>query len=317
MRNILFFMPILLMMACSATDSLDEFEKDSERGGSEKNASSKNMETGGLPFAIEGMDTISYYYSPVSAYSNKALVDSLQKKYGDAAGDMIVVYDSAEYCRVVSEEGGTGRVSVIHTQEFTEWPYLLLTRGDSLLYTQPESCSPLTWNGCRRDALGYMKKVVTEDDVFYYARTQSEELIVQIKDSVIYSWYNDDSDYVNPNQWTKWDKKVFEKDTLVKFIGDDTLFIEKYNVKITDEGDTWVFENETCSSRDDRDESEFENMKTEEFCVFFERLFNDAIACIQRNMGVPSDVYPRLCRDANISYSDKVWCILDKDDLLN
>ena len=331
MRHILILMPFLMMMACSSTVSLDESQMESEQQEAGKNSSdflssssskkkssssSQNKHIDGLPFDLEGSG-FAASYKPVSDYSNKALVDSVKEKYGDAADDIIIVYYSTEFCRMVYENGGTGRVNFTQAQDFIEKPYYLLVRDDSLLYTQAGVCSSMTWGGCRRDTLGYMKKIDTEDGVFYYSKIQREERIVQIKDSVIYTWYNVNPNYVNPNQRPMWEKKDFENDSLVQFIGTDTLFIEKYNVKITDEEKTWVFENETCSPGVGEDKSVIEGMEVHQYCDLLQRWYDESIVCIQRNMGVSSDVYPRLCRNANKTYSDKVWCILDKDDLLN
>ena len=326
MRSILFLMPILLVMACETRVSLDESELESEEPEFEKSSSSSSLSSSsskkksssssqnkhidGLPFDLEGSGA-SVFYKPLSDYPNKALVDSVKEKYGDAADDIIIVYYSTEFCRMVYENGGTGRVNFTYAEDFTEQPYYLLARDDSLLYTQARFCTSMTWDGCRRDSLGYMKKIETEEGVFYYSKIQKRELIVQIRDTSIYTWYNVNSDYVDPNQRPMWDKKDFEKDSLVQFIGTDTLFIEKYNVKITDEEKTWVFENETCSPGAGEDKSVIEGMEVHKYCNLLQRWYDEDIACIQRNMGVSSDVYPRLCRKANKTYSDKVWCILD------
>ena len=118
-------------------------------------------------------------------------------------------------------------------------------------------------------------------------------------------------DYRESMQWKGWDKSLFANDSMVTFISDDTLFIEKYNLKITDEEKTWVFENETCSPGVGEDKSVIEGMEVHQYCNLLQRWYDESIACIQHNMGVSSDVYPRLCRKANKTYSDKVWCILD------
>ena len=248
------------------------------------------------------------HYAYVTDYADGRLVPEMREKFGDDLSNIVVVYDSTEYCHVVYKSTGLITATAVH--ELEEQTYVLLNQADSLLFWETFGCSELSWNGCVRRGRGYKEKIMVGNELYYYSEDSHFQELVQLKDSFVYRWLIMRPDYRDSMQWKGWDKSLFANDSIVTFISADTLFIEKYNLKITDDEMTWVFENETCTQTGHEWDT---SGSIEHSCEDFEEFYNEAIPCIQRNMGVSSDVYPRLCRKANKTYSDKVWCILDKD----
>jgi hypothetical protein len=144
-------------------------------------------------------------------------------------------------------------------------------------------------------------------------------MLVKLTDSTVTVWTISNPSYNPPpavDGPTGWPKSFFEGNSLVTFVGDDpnsdyvdTIYIEKYNVKITDYESTWIFENETCT---DRGYKKTPEMGSDESCYARIKYHNESKACIKRNLGTASFV--RLCRPQKDVYASwKVWCILDQE----
>lgn len=318
MRHILFLMPILLLMGCYATVSLDESELSSSSLQKSSSSSlqgysswaedtSKIKKLDKLPLDTSEGLTI-HHFAYVTDYADGRLIPEMQEKFGDDVGDVVVIYDSSEYCHVIYRNTGTMSATAVH--ELNEDTYVLLNREDSLLFQRTILCTDLSWDGCMRRGTGYMEKIIVDNELYYYSEDSNYQELAQLKYPFVYKWLIMKSAHRESMQWKGWDKSLFANDSMVTFISDDTLFIEKYNLKITDEERTWVFENETCTQMGHEWDT---SGSIEHTCEDFEEFYNAAIPCIQRNMGVSSDVYPRLCRKKGKTYSDDVWCILDRE----
>ena len=91
----------------------------------------------------------------------------------------------------------------------------------------------------------------------------------------------------------------------------DTIFIEKYNLKITDFEKTWIFENETCTKLGYKAAP---GITPAESCRAFIEHYNEGAKCIQRVMGLSRYKFARLCRPEPHRYRQSdVWCILDSE----
>ena len=220
------------------------------------------------------------------------------------------------------------------------WPgdyrFAILVREDSLMLADASRCKTPIWGGCG-NANDYSKKITVGNEVFFYTEIKDlyayqdsvkvvkEYELIRLTDSTITVW-------VKPNPWyiepvldtvalpppTGWEIDAFEGDSLVTIVSYDsnliwayidTIFIEKYNVKITDIGSTWIFENETCSTAGYVPDT---TQTVQEQCKERQYYINKGVDCMQRNIGAPEGVYPNLCRPTKKS-GDGVWCILDGD----
>lgn len=237
-----------------------------------------------------------------------------QERYGEELPNFAFVSEDDGYCHIANLENG--KVHTTYVSESMASDCILIVHEDSLLFTNVGSCLSLQWGECRASEYAYTRKITVGEDVFYYGEFEKYFLLIQLTDSTIVNWFMDNPYYIPPeNESFKWDKSLFVNDSMVQFIGDDTLFIPRYNVKITDNQMTWVFENETCTSSNYKSSNE---TSVEEQCKAYEKYVNDGIECIRRNMGVVSEeLYPKLCRPFE-GYSYDIWCILDDslDDLL-
>ena len=217
------------------------------------------------------------------------------------------------------------------------WPgdykFAILVREDSLMLADERDCKMPAWGACG-NVNDYLKKITVGNEVFFYTEIKDlyayqdsvkEYELIRLTDSTITVW-------VKPNPWyiepaldtvalpppTGWEIDAFEGDSLVTIVGYDsnlikeyidTIFIEKYNVKITDIGSTWIFENETCRTADYVPDT---THTVQEQCKERQDYINNGVDCMQRNIGAPEGVYPNLCRPTKKS-GDGVWCILDGD----
>jgi hypothetical protein len=196
---------------------------------------------------------------------------------------------------------------------------VLVVLEDSLMFSNAQNCRNIpVWGSCRNDE-AYSKKIIVGNDIFYYSESEQQLQLTQVTDSTITIWLTKNPSYVVPDSVTAtktWKKSVFEGDTLVKFVGEsrnpdyvDTIAIEKYNLTITDWGNTWIFANETCTTADYVKNAA---RTPEEQCEDWENYRNSFVDCTARNMNLPEGVYPRLCRPTKID-DRSVWCILDGD----
>ena len=245
-------------------------------------------------------------------------------------GQRISVTEDVEYC--TSQTYESGKIAVTYKRGYPyDFDYFLLEQGDSLMFAKVLVCDeyPL-WGTCRGDGT-YSKKIMVGNETFFYVKyewataqwNEWEAELIQLKDSTITIWKKKNPSYVEmlldtvaAKPTRGWKKSVFEEDSLVTFVGElneyrriDTIFIEKYNLKITDEGSTWIFENETCSSYGYKKDT---TKTMQEQCKDEEDFRNGFVDCTAKNMKTPEGVYPRLCRSLKIKHSS-VWCILDGD----
>lgn len=245
-------------------------------------------------------------------------------------GQRISVIEDVEYC--TSQTYESGKIAVTYKRGYPyDFDYFLLEQGDSLMFANVLVCDeyPL-WGTCRGDGT-YSKKIMVGNEAFFYVKyewataqwNEWEAELIQLKDSTITIWKKKNPSYVEmildtvaAKPTRGWKKSVFEGDSLVTFVGElneyrriDTIFIEKYNLKITDEGSTWIFENETCSSYGYKKDT---TKTMQEQCKDEEDFRNGFVDCTAKNMKTPEGVYPRLCRPLKIEHSS-VWCILDGD----
>lgn len=331
----LFVGAVALLAACdgsvsSRTQELESQEEAEKLSSSEELAvSSSSQETPGsssseepitssssedqLPFDTAGVTFEIYGYEhyaenePEYGENTKNVVSGEQKNYSS--------------CYVKEVPNGEVGVTYMATGYWMDW--VLIAHEDSLLFSDVQNCSTYVWGDCREDEYAYTKKITVGGDVFYYGEFEKILMLVQLTDSTVSVWQKRNPSYtvqpqVDTSLHTGWKKSYFENDSLVTFVGDDsssayvdTIFIEKYNVKITGSQSTWIFKNETCTTKGYESASD---ATPEESCKGYGKYHNDAIKCIQRNMGVSSDVFPRLCRPLGVaSQYSGVWCILDKE----
>lgn len=247
-------------------------------------------------------------------------------------GQRISVTDGVGVGYCTSQTYESGKIAVTYKRGYPyDFDYFLLEQGDSLMFANVLSCDeyPL-WGTCRGNST-YSKKIMVGNEAFFYVKhkwataqwNEWEAELIQLKDSTITIWKKKNPSYVEmildtvaAKPTRGWKKSEFEGDSLVTFVGElnefrriDTIFIEKYNLKITDEGSTWIFENETCSSYGYKKDT---TKTMQEQCKDEEDFRNSFVDCTAKNMKTPEGVYPRLCRPFKIEHSS-VWCILDGD----
>lgn len=202
-------------------------------------------------------------------------------------------------------------------------PSVFYVREDSLMFGPAMRCrQSLSWGACDSTAF-YTGKITVGNNDFYY--NESEKSLIQLNDSTITVWYADgrlcipstevdmDSIYETPSSWST---DTFEGDSMLTIIKNknnsyyvDTIIVEKYNVKITDDGYTWIFENETCKAwgyKNDPSKTSSEN------CDARAERYNESFDCVRRNMGAPNGILVSLCRPDKTKYRS-IWCILDED----
>ena len=317
---------VSLFGACGDSDTSQTVVDDQgaavESSSSEEQAvSSSSAETlgsssseGQLPFDTVGATLEIYGYERY---------DENMHEYGENSKNVVMV-EQKNFSSCYVKEVPSGEVGVTYMATGSPMDWLLIAHGDSLLMSDVQNCSTYVWGDCRKDEYAYTQKISVGEDVFYYGEFEKNLMLVQLTDSTISVWYKKNPSYVVPqaqidtNRHSGWKKSLFENDSLVTFVGDDsssafvdTVFIEKYNVKITNVQNTWIFENETCTSLGYKAAP---GITPEESCMAAGKYRNDAIKCIQRNMGVSSDVFPRLCRPYGVANQYMgVWCILDSN----
>ena len=224
--------------------------------------------------------------------------------------------------------------------------FAFLVREDSLLLAEAGDCVSPAWGACGNENT-YFQKILVGDEVFYYdnkiaeaGKIWLESRLIRLTDSTITIWiksnplytpviYIQHVDTVAIIHREGWPMDMFEGDSLVtilgytdtlymlegdsvtmRFNGIDTIFIEKYNLKITDKENTWIFGNHICDKYPPVLDTVPASPEAE--CRGHEIDYNRAIDCIHRNMNAPEGVYPRLCRPERI-VSDSVWCFLDEE----
>ena len=224
--------------------------------------------------------------------------------------------------------------------------FAFLVREDSLLLAEADDCESPAWGDCK-NGYPYFQKIMIGDEAFYYGnitadagKTWLESRLIRLTDSTITIWiksnplytpviYIQHVDTVAIIHRSGWPIDMFEGDSLVtilgytdtlympegdsltmRFDGIDTIFIEKYNLKITDKEGMWIFGGHICNKYPPVLDTVPASPEAE--CRGHEIDYNRAIDCIHRNMNAPEGVYPRLCRPERI-VSDSVWCFLDEE----
>lgn len=302
------------------TEGESSAEDEAESSSSEEVVESSSSEDK-LPFDTTGVEPKIYRYGPLlehedSTYFKEEFGDKIKDAFWVATGD-------SGYCYTIDEptgELGGGYVTYGPAQ------YMIIEQNDSLLFSDSRNCSTYDWGDCRDDEYAYTQKITVGEDTFYYGEFKSTLLLIKLTDSTITQWTVRNPRYVPPVQDTTvhgWGKRWFEGDSLVTFVNAnpnsdyvDTIFIEKYNVKIIGVETTWIFENDTCTKKGFVPKP---GSTPAESCYDYIKYYNEAAKCIQRNMGLSDGNFARLCRPEPYRYKGwNVWCILDgeKEDFI-
>ena len=269
-----------------------------------------------LPFDTTGVEPEVYHYGPLvededAAYHREIFGDKIDDAYW-------VLAEDNGYCYTIDEpEGELGGGYITYGPD----QYIIIEQNDSLLLSDSRNCTTYDWGDCRDDEYAYTQKITVGEDSFYYGEFKSKLLLIKLTDTTITQWAVRNPSYVPPAQDTTvhgWAKSWFEEDPMVTFVGAnpnsdyvDTIFIEKYNLKITDLETTWIFENETCTKLGYKAAP---GITPAESCKAYIEHYNEGAKCIQRNMELPRTKFARLCRPEPFRYRQSdVWCILDAD----
>lgn len=315
------------LLACDDFGSSSQSsEEDSPKVGSESSSSISSSSRDStapkphfnkLPFDTAGVNAEIFSYEPLqededSTYYREVFGKNIKNAYW-------LVPENGGYCYTIDEP--TGELGGGYVSDPGWNQVIIVERNDSLLLSDYQSCSSFDWNGCRKVDYAYTQKISVGVDIFYYGEFESKLLLIKLTDSTITRWTVKNPSYVPPAQDTTihgFEKRWFDGDSMVTFVGDnpnsdyvDTIFIEKYNLKITDSELTWIFENETCTKTGYKARS---GKSSEDSCNDYIEYYNDGAKCIQRNMGLSGMNFPRLCRPEPFRYTGwNVWCILDGD----
>ena len=305
----------LLFVACDNSSSAPS--------SSNQDATQQNSVMDKLPFDTTGIksQTISFL-KPEEIFTAEGLRQH-KEKYGEFWENYIILeYASKDYCKNTHIDNN-GIITMEPGRDRYVQPSVFVVREDSLMLGPAMYCRPsLSWGACDSTVF-YSGKITVGDNDFYY--NESEKQLIQLKDSSITIWYADGRLYIPFAEADKdslieisslWSKETFEDDSTLTIIENkinsyyvDTIIVEKYNVKITDDGYTWIFENETCKAwgyKNDPSKTSAEN------CNARAERYNESFDCIRRNMGAPEGVRVSLCRPKTVT-GLSTWCILDQD----
>ena len=310
----------------SATSSSSQEPSPSEASSSSEAISSSEVSSSdsapnivkldSFPFDTAGIDPDTLHYTYIlDEFTDEGVLNYYRTEYGENLENFVsVTLGDGYYCHIgTGGAGGMGDYQNVYTTQ-TPADYIFMEQGDSLLFTYVENCATLSWDGCHepKSNNAFMQKITVGNDTLYYSKTEKRLQFAKVTDSSVIVWKKKTSSNESTTTAKKfeWNKSDFEDDTLVKFISDDTIFIEKYNLKITDSENTWIFENEVCSN------AKYERpagITDRESCKALETYHNAAIECRQRNLGITSPrIFPSLCRP-KFNISNDVWCILDDE----
>lgn len=269
-----------------------------------------------LPFDTTGIDPDTLHYTYIlDEFKDETVLDYYKTEYGENLEYYVLVtVGDGHYCHIGSgSAGGQGDYQNVYTTQ-TPAEYIFMENRDSLLFTYVENCATLSWDGCHESKSNnaFMQKIMVGNDTFYYSELEKLLQLAKVTDSSVIVWEKKTSSNESTTTAKKfaWNKSYFENDTLVKFISDDTIFIEKYNLKITANEDTWIFGDEVCSTLGYK---KVPGMTDEESCKALETFHNEAIKCRQRNLNIPYPrLFPSICRPNSSPKSNEIWCILDE-----
>ena len=271
-----------------------------------------------LPFDTTGIDPDTLHYTYIlDEFKDETVLDYYKTEYGENLEYYVLVtVGDGHYCHIGSgSAGGQGDYQNVYTTQ-TPAEYIFMENRDSLLFTYVENCATLSWDGCHESKSNnaFMQKIMVGNDTFYYSELEKLLQLAKVTDSSVIVWEKKTSSNESTTAAKKfaWNKSYFENDTLVKFISDDTIFIEKYNLKITANENTWIFGDEVCSTLGYQ---KAPDMTKEESCKALETYHNDAIKCRQKNLNITNPyLFPSLCRpDEGKKSFMNIWCILDED----
>jgi len=302
--------------ATSSSEASSSSEAISSSEISSSDSAPKIVKLDSLPFDTAGIDPDTLHYTYIlDEFTDEGVLNYYRTEYGENLENFVsVTLGDGYYCHIgTGGAGGMGDYQNVYTTQ-TPADYIFMEQGDSLLFTYVENCATLSWDGCHepKSNNAFMQKITVGNDTLYYSKTEKWLQLAKVTDSSVIVWEKKTSSNESTTTAKKfeWRKSDFEGDTLVKFISDDTIFIEKYNLKITDSENTWIFENEVCSN------AKYERpagITDRESCKALETYHNAAIECRQRNLNIPYPrIFPSLCRP-KFNISNDVWCILDDE----
>jgi len=313
-------------VSSSATSSSSQEPSSSEASSSSEAISSSEVSSSdsapnivkldSLPFDTAGIDPDTLHYTYIlDEFTDEGVLNYYRTEYGENLENFVsVTLGDGYYCHIgTGGAGGMGDYQNVYTTQ-TPADYIFMEQGDSLLFTYVENCATLSWDGCHepKSNNAFMQKITVGNDTLYYNKTEKWLQLAKVTDSSVIVWEKKTSSNESTTTAKKfeWNKSDFEDDTLVTFISNDTIFIEKYNLKITDYENTWIFGDENCTTQGYKREA---GMTDEESCYAGEKYHNAAIECRQRNLGITSPrIFPSLCRP-KINITNDVWCILDDE----
>lgn len=261
-----------------------------------------------LPFDTTGtaQRPMIYFYTSENREGFDEYYDFYHDKTLDDVSNIIIARPVGYYCRLHFSMYDSLENIYMQYNDADYFQYVLMHKGDSLMYSSLRYCNEQEWRKCEEEEENhafYYEKIVVQNDTFYYSKTNSRFVLLSITDSTILQWEKIRPDYIPPPpQKECLSSYLKESDTLAKVISCDTLYIEKYNLKITDNDGTWIFENETCSFGDPR----YYNDSTQ--CT---NEYNSRARCLLKVMNTYK--VPRLCRGNTSFDRTGVWCILDEE----
>ena len=305
----------LLFVACDNSSS--------DPSSSNQDATLQNSVMDALPFDTTGIksQTISFL-KPEEVFNAYGLRQHKEKQGEFWENYIVLEYASKDYCKNTHIDNN-GIITMEPGRDRYVQPSVLVVRDDSLMLGPATYCRQIhSWGACDSTAF-YSGKITVGNNDFYY--NEAEKQLIQLNDSSITVWYADGRLYIPFAEANKdslieisslWSKETFEDDSTLTIIENknnsyyvDTIIVEKYNVKITDDGYTWIFENETCKAwgyKNDPSKTSAEN------CNARAERYNESFDCRRRNMGAPEGVRVSLCRPKTVT-GPSTWCILDQD----
>ena len=304
----------LLFVACDNSSS--------DPSSSNQDATLQNSVMDALPFDTTGIksQTISFL-KPEEVFNAYGLRQHKEKQGEFWENYIVLEYASKDYCKNTHIDNN-GIITMEPGRKAYEQPSVLVVRDDSLMLGPATYCRQIhSWGACDSTAF-YSGKITVGNNDFYY--NEAEKQLIQLNDSSITVWYADGKLYIplaeadldSINEISSWGRDLFEDDSTLTIIENknnpsyiDTIIVEKYNVKITDDGYTWIFENETCKAwgyKNDPSKTSSEN------CDARAERYNESFDCVRRNMGAPNGILVSLCRPNKTKYRS-IWCILDED----
>lgn len=253
-------------------------------------SSSSNISFDSLPIDT-AMAFLNYsFYRPVDSTDNR--------KAGVDVVDNLYYFSPDGMCYMVKSDDGYSHGTFLDS--YAGLYMYLMINGDSLFLGRQESCVGHMWGDCTAmDSYdGYYHELVLNDQVvehFYYADYPKYKKLLQIDSTHIRIWTQNVS-------FSCWADAYIKESSIAEKINCDSLYIEKYNLIITETD--WIFENETCRSSFATRARQF---LSSEACAAYVDDINNISDCKKRNLNA-TDI-PTLCSGTN----DVGWCINYQD----